>query len=212
MTFTSAESGRESPGRDSLSRDTVVLAALDLLEADGLDGVTGGRIAEALGVSQPAIYRHIESMDAVWRDLGLVGRHRLRDELAAAAVGRAGAEAVTAVANAWRDFARTNPALYAATDRHPCADDPELEAAVEQVVEVLSMSMRSFGLAGQAAVDAGRLLRSFLHGFVHLELGDGHPHPVGTDASFDRIVADLAAMLPGLAAPIRPDPTSPDPT
>jgi hypothetical protein len=57
------------------------------------------------------------------------------------------------------------------------------------------MAMRSYGLDDEASVDAGRMLRSFLHGFVHLELGDGHPHPIDTDSSFDRIVSLLSTVL-----------------
>ena len=122
------------------------------------------------------------------------------DSLSDAALGRSGADAVISVAEAWRTFARSNTALYAATDRHPTAGDPQLEEAVEQLVGVLAMSMRGFGLAEEPAVDAARLLRSFLHGFVHLELGDGHPHPLENDVSFNRIVGRLVAMFSGLSS------------
>ena len=112
--------------------------------------------------------------------------------------------------SAWREFTRHNAALYAATDRYPCAGDAELEAAVEQVVAVLAMALRGYGLDDEATVDAARMLRSFLHGFVHLELGDGHPHPVDTDASFERIVGLLTAILPTLS-PSEMSPPAPSP-
>lgn len=184
--------------RTELSQDAVIDAALTLVETDGLDAVTGASIAGLLGVTQPALYRHVENMDEIWRGLGLVGRSRLAEALTEAAVGRSGADAVIAVASAWRNFAISNPALYAATDRYPCAGDPELEAAVEQVVAVLAMALRGYGLDDDSSIDAARMLRSFLHGFVHLELGDGHPHALDNDASFDRIVTLLSTVLPAL--------------
>lgn len=183
-----------------LNSTSIVAVALELLEANGLDAVTGASIAEQLGVTQPALYRHVDGMDDVWRGLGLVGRQRLAAALTDAAVGRSGPDAVAAVAHAWRDFARRNAALYAATDRYPCAGDAELEAAVDDVVAVLAMTLRAYRLDDEAAADAARLMRSFLHGFVHLELGDGHPLPTETDASFERIVDQLGSVLPVLVS------------
>jgi TetR/AcrR family tetracycline transcriptional repressor len=45
----------------SLDRDTIVHAALDLLNDVGLDDFTTRRLAERLGVRQPAIYWHFRS-------------------------------------------------------------------------------------------------------------------------------------------------------
>lgn len=178
-----------------MSQDAVIEAALTVLERDGLDAVTGTRIADELGVTQPALYRHVEGMEEVWRGLGLQIRSRLVDALNEAAAGRSGADAVVAVANAWRRFANEHRSFYAATDRHPCAGDPELEAAVEEVVAVLARTVRGYRLDDTSSIDAARMLRSFLHGFVHLEHGDGHPSPYDTDASFERIVRLLTTVL-----------------
>ena len=51
--------------RVELSRQTVGDAAVELLESEGPEAVTGTRIAEVLGVSQPALYRHIDGMPDV---------------------------------------------------------------------------------------------------------------------------------------------------
>jgi|TARA_B110000438_G_scaffold93922_1_gene93356 hypothetical protein len=94
-----------------------------------------------------------------------------------------------------------HPGLYAATDRYPCAGDAELEEAVERVVAVLGQALTAYGLPDVDRVHAARSMRSALHGFAHLESGDGHPHPVDLDESFDRLVDLLCAgihqMVPG---------------
>lgn len=176
-----------------LSTDVVVEAAIKLLELDSVETLTLTRVAEELGVTQPALYRHVEGIDDLWRLLGLQGRERLADALTDAALGVAGRDAVVAMANAWRSFVHTNRGLYAATDMYPCAGDEELEAAVERVVHVLAISLRGFGLDTISTVDAARMLRSALHGFVHLEMGDGHPHPHDNDSSFERMIRVLCA-------------------
>lgn len=176
-----------------LSTELVVDAAVDLLATHDQQAITLTRIANELGVTQPALYRHVDGVDDLWRELGLRGRAELADALAEAAIGRSGAAAVSAMAVAWRSFCLENKGLYAATDIYPCAGDDELEAAVERVVAVLAMGFRGFDLDETATVDAARALRSSLHGFVHLEMGEGHPHSQDLDASFDRMIRLLCA-------------------
>ena len=44
-----------------LSRETVIRAALDLLNEVGVDGLSTRRLAERLGVQQPALYWHFKN-------------------------------------------------------------------------------------------------------------------------------------------------------
>ena len=185
--------------RRTLDTEQVVDAAATLADAEGLDAVTLTRVAERLGVRQPALYRHVDSYDALIRALGLRGREILATHLGEAAVGLAGDDAVRAMGRAWRSMVRDHPGLYAATDRYPCAGDAELEAAVERVVQVLGQALAGYGLADDDRVHAARSMRSALHGFAHLESGDGHPHPVDLDDSFDRLVDLLCAGIHQMA-------------
>jgi len=185
--------------RRTLDTEQVVDTAATLADAEGLDAVTLTRVAERLGVRQPALYRHVDSYDALIRALGLRGREILATRLGEAAVGLAGDDAVRAMGRAWRSMVRDHPGLYAATDRYPCAGDAELEAAVERVVQVLGQALAAYGLADDDRVHAARSMRSALHGFAHLESGDGHPHPVDLDDSFDRLVDLLCAGIHQMA-------------
>ncbi len=181
--------------RRTLDTNQVVESAAALADAEGLGAVTLTRVAERLGVRQPALYRHVESYDALIRALGLRGREILAKCLSDTAVGLAGHDAVRAMGRAWRTMVRDHPGLYAATDRYPCAGDGELEEAVERVVQVLSQALSAYGLEDDDRVHAARSMRSAFHGFAHLESGDGHPHPVDLDDSFDRLVDLLCAGI-----------------
>ncbi len=48
-----------------LQKDKIISAALDVLDRDGLDGVTLRRLAKELGVQAPAIYWHIPNKEAL---------------------------------------------------------------------------------------------------------------------------------------------------
>ena len=196
--------GSDSRGSDSLGSgsnivrrpldaERVVAAAAALADAEGLDKLTLTRVADTLGVRQPALYRHVEGYDDLVRSLSLRGREMLAARLADAAVGLSGDDAVAAVGHSWRKMVRDHPGIYAATDRYPCAGDAELEAAVERVLGVLGQVLRGYDLSEDDRVHAARTLRSAFHGFSHLESGDGHPLPHDPDDTFDHLVQLLCA-------------------
>jgi len=171
-----------------LTRSRVLDAAALIADDHGLDAVTLTRVARSLGTSQPALYRHVDGYDALIRALGLRGRELLADSLINSAVGLSGVDAVRAMGLAWRKVVAEHPGLYAATDRYPCAGDPELEAAVDKVVDVLSRALVGFRLGVDEQTHAARALRSAFHGFSHLEAGDGHPQELNVDQSFDHLI------------------------
>ncbi len=186
--------------RQTLSTDQVVECAADLVDSEGFEALTLTRVAAELGVRQPALYRHVDGYDALVRALGLRGREIIAGRLAEAAVGKAGDDAVRAMGNAWRGVVRDHPGQYAATDRYPCAGDQELEAAVERVVHVLAQALVAYDLDADDQVHVARSLRSAFHGFAHLESGDGHPHPLDLDETFDHLLDLVCAGIHALRA------------
>ena len=182
--------------RAGLSAAAVAAAAADLADADGLDALTLARVAQAVGVRTPSLYNHVGGLDDVRRRIALGALRDLGDALRDAAVGRAGDAALTAMARAYRAYARAHPGRYAATQRAAAlAEDAELRAAASRSVDVVLAILRGYGLEGHEAIHAARAVRSALHGFVALETGGGFGMPVDLDESFDRMVAALARGL-----------------
>jgi AcrR family transcriptional regulator len=181
--------------RAGLSTAAVVGAAADLADAEGLEALTLARLAGSVGVRTPSLYNHVASLDDVRRRVALVGLRELGDAMRDATVGRAGDDALTAMAHAYRAYARAHPGRYAATQRAPAAGDDELATPAARAVDVLLAVLRGYGLEGDDAIHATRAVRSALHGFVALESGGGFGIPVALDESFDRMVAALARGL-----------------
>ena len=182
----------------------VVTAAGDFLDESfdevGLDGLTLTRIASDLGVTQPALYRHVDGMSDLWRELGLSTREALANQLAEACIGLSGPDAVRALATAWRAYATTHPGRYRSTDRYPVDGDPALEQAVARTLDVVAMSLRGFGLSSTDLIHCARTIRSSPHGFCSYELGDGHPDKGSVDESFEALVEILCAAFEATAA------------
>lgn len=181
--------------RQQLHEDLVIKTAATVADAEGLDAVTLTRVAKELGISQPALYRHVDGYDDLIRSLSLRGRQLLLERLRSAAVGLSKDDAVRAVGHAWRRVVIERPGLYAATDRYPCAGDPELEAAVEEIVETLGMALVGYGLNDDDQVHVARSLRSAFHGFCQLEAGDGHPQPHDLDDTYEHLIELLCAGI-----------------
>ena len=56
--------GRRRPGRPArLSRDSVLLAALAIADADGIDAMTMQRVARRLGAEPMSLYRHVRNKE-----------------------------------------------------------------------------------------------------------------------------------------------------
>jgi AcrR family transcriptional regulator len=181
--------------RRGLDRARVVDAAAALADADGLDAVTLARVANALGVRPPSLYNHIAGRDALLREVALRGVRELTDALRSAAVGRAGPDAVAAVARAQRAYARAHPGQYAASVRAPAPADADHRDAAAQATAVVDGALRAWRLEGDDLVHAVRAVRSAVHGFVALEAGGGFGLPVAREASFERLVAMLVDGL-----------------
>ncbi len=194
-----ARNAEPSTARRPLDRARVIATAADIADTHGLSNMTLTRVADELGVRQPALYRHIRGYDDLLRSLSLRGREVLAQRLSDAAVGLSGDDSVAAVGHAWRAMVRDHPGIYAATDRYPCAGDAELEAAVERVLAVLGQTLRGYDLSDEDRVHAARTMRSAFHGFSHLEAGDGHPLPHDPEDTFEHMVQLLCAGIQRLS-------------
>jgi AcrR family transcriptional regulator len=184
--------------RAGLDLPTLVAAAVELADQRGYAALTLRALAEKFGVAPPSLYNHVKSLEALQRELQLEGIRRLTERLARAAAGRAGADAMRALAQAWRDFSREHPGLYAATVRAPDAKDKEALAAAAKTLEIVNAVLSGFELSDTAAIHAARAIRSAMHGFVALEAAGGFGMPVERDESFRRLVEILIAGLPAV--------------
>lgn len=182
--------------RAGIDTATVVAAAAEMADTDGLEAVTFARLAARFGVRPPSLYNHVAGSEGLRRELALLGLRELIAELTRVAIGRAGADAVLALAEAYRAFARRRPGLYVAALVHPpVAGDLEWEQLSATMIEIVVAVLAAYELRGDDAIHAVRGLRSLLHGFVILETSGGFGIPLDLDESFRRLVATYVAGL-----------------
>ena len=187
--------------RRKLRLDTalVVQTAADLIEAEGLEALSLGRLAKQLNVQTPSLYNHVAGLPGLYRELALLSTRELGERMAAAAIGKSGSAAVLAVAQAYRAYVNDHYGLYMTGLRSSGQKTPidvELQAAQERVVQIALAVIASFGLQGDDALHAVRGLRSIAHGFATLEVAGGFGLPLDCDESFRRLVTAFIDGLP----------------
>jgi AcrR family transcriptional regulator len=195
----------------------VVETALEIIDAAGPDALTLARVAERAGVATPSLYKHVNGLPALQQQVKLRVLGDVGEALRTATMGRAGEDALRALAAAYRDYLRTHP------HRHPfvevAPDDPDTTAAADRVVEVAAAVMSGYGLSGPDAIHAIRCLRAAVHGFARLEAIGGFGRPEDIDTTFSRLIdmvdrglsamAGIETEAPGTRPPVRVRPPGP---
>lgn len=184
--------------RAGLNTETVVQAAAALADEAGLEGLTLAALAGRLGVRTPSLYNHVNGLEELLRRLALLGVQELTEALTRAALGKAGPQAVLAVAQAYRAYIKRRPGVYAAGVRSPAlmADpDGALQRAADGLLEVILAALAGYGFSETQALHTVRALRSMVHGFATLELAGGFGLPLDTDESFERMLEAYLGSL-----------------
>jgi len=178
-----------------IDRRLITATALAIVDSPEGEDLTLSAIARRLEVTQPALYYHVDGIDDILRWIGLEVRAELVDVLSHAIDGVCRADAVRAVAHAWRRYSQERPARYQSTELHPVEGDTELEAAVGRVLAVLANALSDYDLAETQRATVALALRSTLHGFSSFELDAGNPSPQSADDSFAQIIELLITGL-----------------
>ena len=96
-------------------RHVIVSAARELAEAEGWESVTTRRLADRIEYSQPVLYSHFDGKDAIVSAVALEGFGELAAILHTACERADSPQAKPrAIASAYMEFARANPAVYEA--------------------------------------------------------------------------------------------------
>ncbi|WP_426440962.1 TetR-like C-terminal domain-containing protein [Bradyrhizobium genosp. P] len=137
------------------------------------------------------------TVEEMRRFLAVKGYRELLQRMQAARDGKCGSDALRCVARAMRDYALERPALSVATFRTPTTDTPEWRAAEAQIREFMMSLFAECGLQKDAAVQAIRILRSIVRGFVIHEVMNSFFDPASYEESYE---CGIQLFIAGLQA------------
>ncbi len=181
--------------RAGLDYDIVVQAAAQLADSGGLDKLSMASLAAQLGVQSPTLYHYVDGLTGMRRALTLYGLERLATQLGHEVMGKAGDEAVLALAHTMRGFGQEHPGLYAAVQTAPDPEDTEWLNAGREVVEIMVRALSAYKLSPEDAQHAIRMLRIIVDGSISLEKVGGFGLPLEVDETLRRLLVSLLSYL-----------------
>jgi AcrR family transcriptional regulator len=181
--------------RAGLTPDKVAAAGAELADELGFERVTITEVARRLGVQVASLYSHVQGSDDLRTRIALLGLRELADRGDEALAGRAGRDALVALANVYRDYATTHPGRYDAA-RLPLSPDVAAASAGPRHARMIRATLRGYDLAEPYETHAVRLVGSLVHGFVSLERSSGFAHSEpSSQESWTTLLASLDTLL-----------------
>jgi AcrR family transcriptional regulator len=153
-------------GREPLTRGKIVEKAIQIIDADGFEGLSMRRLGEALGVEAMAMYHYFPNKDAI---LDEVAAHILEE------TGRA----LPVDAGDWKTVMLSGPASAArALEAHPNAGWLFLGRQYStgeslRMLEAPLQILQSAGFEGQDLIDAAHAIFAYTAGWYMLTSGQG---------------------------------------
>ena len=174
------------PYPSQIDPDRIVAVACEIIEGEGVDALSLGKLAEALGVKAPSLYRYFKNKAAL---LQAVNLRTLEAMFAAFDEALAGAPAtpsarLRAVAHAFRHFAHEQPRRYVlAMTAEVALTRPDENLLVEMILPIQAVMAEVTGDA--ASLNALRGFLALIHGYAMLEVHQQLQRGGDLDAAFD---------------------------
>lgn len=181
--------------RAGLTPERLARAGAELADEIGFDAVTVSEVARRFDVKVASLYSHVRNSQDLKTRIALLALEELADRGATALAGRAGKDALTALANVYRDYAREHPGRAVAARMRL---DPQTAAASAGVrhARMTKAVLRGYDITEPDQTHAVRLLGSVFHGYVNLESAGGFSHSApDSQESWERILDALDALL-----------------
>src|SRR3977135_2627860 len=191
---------KSPPKRDTFRHgnlpEALVNAALERLEAEGIESISLRELARDTGVNHRAVYRHVPDKLSLLALVAQAGWTQLGQRLKKSTAGKApGEPALIAGGVGFYLFARDFPNLFhlmAGARINTEGKFPELEAAIVDALQIFAVGFAGTGMAPNIVVNRTAVFVAALQGVITQILHDRlHVAPAKTKA----FVANVCKML-----------------
>ncbi len=171
--------GTDRAAPDRITRERVLAAALEIIDRDGVDGLSMRRLGHALGRDPMVLYRHAPNKAALLDGVAEIVLEQLSVDITAPDW----AAQLRTLARQFRHLALAHPHVVPLLVTRPLATPLGLRplGTLRPLENVLDLLTRA-GFTGPIALHIYRALFGFLHGHVLNELQELVERPEETDA------------------------------
>jgi len=181
-----------TPARTSLEQ--IVKAGRDIVETDGIDGLTMQSVAARVGVRAPSLYKRLHGRNELLRLVANDAAAELTRDLESAADGKDARRDLASLASTFRRFAHANPGAYSLIFA-PLPDDARADAgwSVRASAPVIDTTERLAG--ADHALEAARTVVAWANGFIAMELAGAFRLGGDVDRAFDYGIDRLGVAI-----------------
>lgn len=155
--------------RKGLNQEQIINYAKEQIEKSGYDQFSMRALAEKLNVKTASLYAHVESMDALLKDVGLLALQEQKAYQLESIAGKHRDEAVMALSEAYRKYAKEHKELYRFIMQMPTSDNEPLKNAASMITEPAMKVLEDYSLREERKMHWQRILRGLMHGFISQE-------------------------------------------
>lgn len=161
------------PYPPQITKESIINQAAILIEQNGVEALSLNKLATALGVKAPSLYRHIGNKHQLLQYVNLQTLQNLFAVMQAA-ISKVDSDPqiqMMALAQAYRQFAHEHPQLYTLAFTHKNEGlRPDEQLLTNMVLPIQSTMAKISGEKDSLAALRGAL--ALLHGFVMLEINE----------------------------------------
>lgn len=186
--------------RIPLTPKSIFAAAADLADRDGFDAIVVSAVARQLGVQTASLYGHVRDREAILGGVQELAMGELADVISAEIAGRAGRDALNALGDAQRTYARTSPGRWESLQRRVQPGVERTESTI-RVATLTRAVLRGYSLSDDDIVHAARMGGAMVAGFIALERTGAFDHrDQDVEESWRRAVGALDTVFASWAA------------
>ena len=181
----------------SLTQQDIIEAAIACLEKEGQSALGVNRVARELGITPPSMYKHFDNGAALRRAVALDIWRRFLSLCCQQIEGVSTSALLQTVAHTARNFARSQPALYAVMIQMQLQPtDPDCAPIVQNILKFYQRVLQPYRFTHEERIDAMRMLNAAFYGFVASEQAGLLTLERSTEQSYDVMINALIRAIP----------------
>ena len=182
--------------KKGLTKETVIDAAVALIEKNGVASFSLRNLASALEIRVSSLYNHISGQNELLTEVGTRAVTLLTAMEEEAIAGKETDEALFALADAYRLFAGEHPELYRIIMGVHILRLTVLETEIKKIVAPILTVLSGYGLPEDRQMHYQRILRSIMHGFYAHESTGGFTYTqIDRETSYRLAIQCVAGAL-----------------
>ena len=153
-----------------ITKSDVIQTAADIADKNGLSNVSLKAVAESLNIRTPSLYNHIDSLEALLREIAHNGMKTMNERMMQAAIGKIGDDAVKSVGITYLDYMIEHPGIYETIQWATWHGTEETGKIFDNYLSLLKTLALSCNFNPTNIDEILNLLTGVLHGYTTLQL------------------------------------------